>query len=61
MKDLKGSDWGIKVDKSLATESVPMRGTSFPKESGLNNSPAHSPSRNEDVKTANSLSRTYQL
>ena len=38
MKRLEGSNWGLKVDKSKATESYPVRGTSFPKESGLNHS-----------------------
>lgn len=33
------SNWGLKVDKSKATKSFPLRGTVFPKESGLN--PTH--------------------
>lgn len=39
MKELKPSKWGINVDKSGATETYPLRGTVFPKESGLNNEP----------------------
>lgn len=36
MTELKPSKWGIRVDKSNATETYPLRGTVYPEESGLN-------------------------
>jgi len=36
MKKIKLSKWGIKVDESKATKTHKLRGTVFPKDSGLN-------------------------
>jgi hypothetical protein len=42
MTELKPSGWGIRVDKSNATETYHLRGTVFPKESSLNYEPTTS-------------------
>lgn len=41
MKELIPSTWGISVDKSQATETFPLRGTVFPRESDLNFIPSN--------------------
>lgn len=53
MRELKPSTWGVQVDKSKAKETYPLRGTVFPKESGLNYSPKEkSVSGNNNLSTS---------